>query len=592
MSKLSRLAIAVCISGMASSAAHATAGAVDAAPIAVEPAPIVKRDVSSLAGFYLAGRQAGITKDLSAAAGFYTAALDKDPGNTELLDRSVLLNIASGNIPKAAELSSKLLEIDANDQLALLALSVEAFRVGDLDGALAYLDTLQNLGGPLQELLGTLLEAWTKVKQGEAAAAVRLLDDLEGPSWVGAFAKVHAGLIADFAGLRSIAEDRMRLAYEDDSENIRVVDAYARTLARSDETDRAKDVIDTFEERVGAVSDVLERLRKEIESGDVASQVSDPRQGMAEALYGLGRGIGDNDSTLAASLLQLSLYLKPQSSFPAMALGNVLEGMQQHEAAIEVYRTIGKDAPLYREARMQEALNLNVLERHPEAIALLKSLLEDDPTDVQTAVALGNVYRSLEDFANAAVVYTAAIDEFDTVPAPLWTLFYYRGIALERTGDWTAAESDFREALSLSPEHPLVLNYLGYSYIDRGENLDEAVDMVRRAVQQRPDDGYIVDSLGWAYYRLGRFDEAVEQLERAVTLRPADAVINDHLGDAYWKVGRKLEATFQWAHARDSEPEPDALETILRKLEVGLDGLDAEPATKAADASDGERPVE
>ena len=127
-----------------------------------------------------------------------------------------------------------------------------------------------------------------------------------------------------------------------------------------------------------------------------------------------------------------------------------------------------------------------------------------------------------------------------------------------------------RKALEMQPEQPHVLNYLGYSWIDQGVNLDEGMKMIKRAVDQRPDDGYIVDSLGWAFYRIGNYDEAVKNLERAIDLKPEDPTINDHLGDAYWRVGRTLEAKFQWAHARDLKPEPDELPKITAKIDNGL----------------------
>ncbi|WMS44999.1 tetratricopeptide repeat protein [Acuticoccus sp. MNP-M23] len=565
----------------------ASSGAVELAPAAQDETLIVQKDLASLSGFYLAARQAGISKDLSAAAGFYASALQADPDNAELLDRSVLLNIASGNIAKAAELAEPLLEIEPDDQLALLASGVASFRAGDTEAALAHTQALRDLGGPLQALVGSLLQAWTIAGDGRPAEAIKLLDDLEGPIWIDPFKKIHAGLIADQFNLYEISEDRLRLAYEQDATDVRLVEAYARTLARAGKTDRAVAVLDALAEQVPAIVKLIDPVRTAVAGdGEVAPLADNARAGMAEALYSLGRGIGSNDTTLSASLLQLSLYLRPEADFPAMALGGILEGMRQHEAAILVYSSIPQDTPLYREAQVQEALNLNVLERHEEAIAALKSLLANDPSDVQVALALGNVYRQLEDFKQAGEIYTASIDNLGTVPEEYWTLYYYRGIANERTDNWKGAEADFRKALELSPEHPLVLNYLGYSYIDRGENLDEAVSMVQRAVKQQPDDGYIVDSLGWAYYRLGRYEDAVEQLERAVSLRAGDPVINDHLGDAYWKVGRKLEAMFQWNHARDSDPEPDDLQRILTKLAVGLDAADAAPHKATAVAED------
>lgn len=164
---------------------------------------------------------------------------------------------------------------------------------------------------------------------------------------------------------------------------------------------------------------------------------------------------------------------------------------------------------------------------------------------------------------------------------PNWVLFYQRGICYERSGEWAKAEADFFLALDMEPDQPLVLNYLGYSWLEMGLNYQEALDMIRRAVAARPSDGYIVDSLGWGYYRIGDFENAVKELERAVELRPVDAVINDHFGDALWRVGRKREAEFQWRRALSFDPEEKDAKRILRKLEVGLDVVLAEEATDA-----------
>ena len=146
-----------------------------------------------------------------------------------------------------------------------------------------------------------------------------------------------------------------------------------------------------------------------------------------------------------------------------------------------------------------------------------------------------------------------------------------------------------KKALELFPDQPLVLNYLGYSWVDQGVHLEEGMDMIRRSVEQRPDDGYIVDSLGWAYYRTGNYDEAVKNLERAVLLKPDDPTINDHLGDAYWRVGRTLEANFQWSQAKDFKPDDDELATIEKKLKEGLppDTASSADAIKAKKAGNG-----
>jgi Flp pilus assembly protein TadD len=201
----------------------------------------------------------------------------------------------------------------------------------------------------------------------------------------------------------------------------------------------------------------------------------------------------------------------------------------------------------------------------------LEALIEADPTDLEAINTFGTVLRFRRDFERAAEVYSLGIETITDHRREHWRLFYQRGIAFERTDRWTQAEADFLTALDLFPDQPDVLNYLAYTWVDRGEHLERSVEMLERAVEMRPESGYIVDSLGWVYFRLGRFQDAVEQLERAVILDPTQAVIHDHLGDAYWMVGRRLEARFQWSHARDlddsDEIDPEA---IQRKLQRGL----------------------
>jgi len=206
------------------------------------------------------------------------------------------------------------------------------------------------------------------------------------------------------------------------------------------------------------------------------------------------------------------------------------------------------------------------MDRTGEAEGAFKEALSADPDDVQSYISYGNMLRGRERFAEAADIYSQAVARIGEPSKADWSIFYYRGISHERTKDWPAAEADFKKALELSPDQPLVMNYLGYSWVDMGRNLDEAMGMIRKAVELRPNDGFIVDSLGWAHYRLGEYDQAVDELERAIGLKPEDPVINDHLGDAYWKAGRQLEAQFQWRHARDFGAAGPELELILKKI--------------------------
>jgi Flp pilus assembly protein TadD len=226
------------------------------------------------------------------------------------------------------------------------------------------------------------------------------------------------------------------------------------------------------------------------------------------------------------------------------------------------------------------AVSRQRLERPAEAKSHLKEIIAKNPGNYDAWVTLGNIHRNNEEYAEAAEAYTKALDLIPVLTREHWNTLYYRGIAYERVKAWDKAEADFRKALSLEPDQPMVLNYLGYSLIEKKLSLNEAMDMVRKAVELRPNDGYIVDSLGWAHYQLGDYEEAVKHLERAVELKPADPTIAEHLGDAYWRVGRQLEARFQWQHAKDNKPEPEQLIGIEKKL---VDGLTEDPPVKPAE---------
>jgi Flp pilus assembly protein TadD len=267
---------------------------------------------------------------------------------------------------------------------------------------------------------------------------------------------------------------------------------------------------------------------------------------------------------------RLALYLRPNFPIAQLLLAEIAEELNHHEEALSLYRAVDPHSSLSWSARLREAAMLDELNRTDEAIALLRSMAAERPSDRQPVIELGDILRSHDRFKEAVGAYDEAFARFGQNKPRDWRLYYSRGIALERSQQWPRAEADLRYALELEPEQPLVLNYLGYSWIDQGIHLDRALQMVERAVALRPNDGYIVDSLGWAFFRLGKYAQATENLERAIELVPEDPTVNDHLGDAYWRTGRHLEARFQWNRALQFKPEAGEISKIESKLEHGL----------------------
>jgi len=525
--------------------------------------------VLSVSGNYLAGHVAGASKDLVAAAAFYREALSRDPASPELLLRTFLLATAAGSVEEGLTLAQTLARKESNNRFAPLAVAIRALKQGRLAEAQAGFTAASK--GPLTDLTGTLLGAWAMQGQGNTDGALAAIDRLTGPDWYDTFKSYHSGLIAEAAGRQEEAALRIGEAYLANKGSVRLIDAYARAQARLGRTEEALKAVGGFESPVGD-HPLLREIQAVIESGRKPDPtIRTPAQGAAEALYGLGEAFSrDGLEDLGAVYLQLALYLEPAHPLATFALAELFEDMGQRQRAVEIFDKITRDSPLWRFAQIEAALNLEALDKTQEALQRLELLLEADPTNLEAVTALGNVLRARERFAEAAEAYSRGVALLAKPERRHWSLFYYRGIAYERSKQWAKAEADFIKALELSPDQPLVLNYLGYSWVDQGIHLERALDMIRKAVELRPEDGYIVDSLGWAYYRLRRFEEAVTELERAVELRPQDPVINDHLGDAYQMVGRELEARFQWTRALGLKPEAEDRAKIEAKLKDGL----------------------
>jgi tetratricopeptide (TPR) repeat protein len=543
---------------------------------------------STASGSYLAARHAGVERDSETAAAYYLNVLKADPRNADLLSRTFLSVLTDGDIDEAGRLADRLIQLDRTDRIARLVIGVRALKQKQY--AIARQNFAQSVRGPVTDLTATLLSAWALAGAGDTRAAIDTLDRLAGPDWYAIFKDLHAGLILDVANNKKEAGKRYERAYKADPMALRTVQAYAHYLSRNGGKDDALKLYQQFNKAVADHPVVVEEM-KQISAGDRLPPLADsPRAGAAEALYGLGASIGRRGGEdLALVYLQLALYLEPTHAMALLSLADLYDSLKKPELAIKIYDRIPASSPLRRNAEIQVASDLDSLDRTDEAKKRLEALIAEHPKDSEAIIALGNILRGRKSFAECAEVYSKAVDNLAVPEKANWVLFYFRGICYERSKQWPKAEADLKKALELFPDQPLVLNYLGYSWVDQGVNLDEGMSMIRRAVEQRPDDGYIVDSLGWANFRIGNYEEAVKDLDRAVELKPDDSTINDHLGDAYWRVGRVLEAHFQWSHAKDLNPDAEDLPKIEQKLKSGLpdDTSSAADAAKTKKAGNG-----
>ncbi len=447
----------------------------------------------TVSGSYLAARHASVDRDATAASAFYRSALRADPKNAELLDRAFISSLADGDIDEAVKLTDRILAVDKNNRVARLVAGVRALKLKQY--AVAQQNINQSVNGPITDLVAVLLSSWASAGTGNMQAAIANIDKLAGPEWYPIFKDLHSGMILDFFNKKE-AGVRFERAYKLDDSALRVSDAYARWLSRNKDAAAAIAIYEGFDKKLARHPLVLAGIH-DAKAGKKLSPLADlPQQGAAEALYGIGASLtrrGGED--LALVYLQLALYLNPNHSLALLSLADLYELVKKPQMAIKVYERVSPHSPLKRNAQIQLAANLDAADRTDEGIKILKAAVSDDPKDFEAIMALGNVERARKKFDDCSKTYSWGIEAPANVEKPNWVLYYFRGICLERSKQWAQAEADLKKALELQPGQPHVLNYLGYSWIDQGLNLDDAMKMIRSAVELRPDDGYIVNSL-------------------------------------------------------------------------------------------------
>lgn len=536
---------------------------------------------ASLSGAYLAAMQADYRNDYAEAAAYFDRALTVAPDDPGLLNSTVVSRVALGDVAGARAAAERLATVDPANAVAALVLLADSLAAGDFDRADAILEAQ---GPQMNPLLGGLVAGWIEVGRQNFPAAEAAFDAMNGNEALAAYGQYHKALALAFAG-DFVSADRILAGGADGPLHLNrsAIVAHAEILAQMGRASDAIALIDTA--LAGGVPDApLIDLRDRLAAGaDVPfGQITDARDGAAEAFLTLADALNTEQSARVALVhARLAAHIRPGLVEARLLAADVLESEEQYALANEALAGVPPESPWYVATEIRRADTQRSGGDPEGGIATLTALAASDRDAIEVDSALGDALRMAERFPEAVIAYTRAIDRIEEPMPAHWVLYYTRGISNERAGDWPAAEADFRAALKLQPDQPLVLNYLGYSMVEKRENLDEALAMIEKAVRGQPDDGYITDSLGWVYYRLGRYQDAVDPMLRAVELTPDDPVINDHLGDVLWMVGREREAEFQWRRALSFGPADDLdMDRIRKKLDVGLDEvLKTEPKT-------------
>lgn len=525
-------------------------------------------------GAYLAATAALGQNDFASAADWFDKALEQSPDQLNLLEGAVLSNLTLGRMEVAGRHAQAIKSLGKSSLVAFLAQIDQAVHANDYDALLSLVKSDPGAG----VLLVDLVTAWSELGRGRMSEALAGFDKLAANRQLAAFGLYHKALAlasaGDFQGAEDILSGKVGGPI---SVTRRGLVAHVQILSQLERNNDALALLDTA---LGPEPDPLaDDLRRRLKAGeplafDMARNASD---GLAEVFFSLATALnGQADDSYTLIYARIAADLRPDNADATLLTAGLLEQLGQHDLATEAYGRVPPDSPIFHIAEMGRAEAAYSAGRKEAAVEIMQNLARSHPDILQVRVGLGDILRREERFAEARAAYDAGLALTPDPQANLWAVYFSRGICAERLGDFAGAEADLRQALKLSPDQPQVLNYLGYSFVDRGEHLDEALDMIQRAVKAQPDSGYIIDSLAWAMFRLGRYEAAVEPMEKASLLEPVDPVVTDHLGDVYWKVGRQREAEFQWHRALSFNPTEADAKRIRLKLKQGLDAVLAE----------------
>jgi tetratricopeptide (TPR) repeat protein len=556
---------------------------------AIEPAlAATPKENWSVSGAFLAGIIAKETGDMGTASDLLPIALEASPENAGLLQTTLIALISAGRVDEGIRLARRLTKekpsLKTEAPLSMMLLIQGEIKDGKYEEALALARQLpdQQVG----KYAGPMLRAWlVAASKKQVDAAVKELQPLESLEGFAPFALMQRGAIEDFLQKPQEAQKSYQSAADSASElPTLLVQAYGNFLQRRGDKAALDQLIDRFQtENTGRNDSIAGPLIQSLKRpGKPKPIINSAKEGIAQVLSGMTILLLQENITGEALLFgRLGLDLMPDLEMAKILIGDIYRRTDHLDDAVAMYRTIGKDSIYRWSADLSVAECLRRQDKIDEAEKLLRQMVGRDKKNVEAAVLLGDLLRGANRFEAAAAAYSTAIERIGTPMPNDWSVFYFRGTSYERAKQWPKAEADFKKALELSPDQPYVLNYLAYSWVERRENLDQALKMLESAVNQRPEEGFIVDSLGWAHYQLGDFADAVKYLERAVELSPQDPTLNDHLGDAYWRAGRFNEARFQWSRALSFKPEPDQAKQIETKIRDGL----PEKGDKAGDKS-------
>lgn len=526
----------------------------------------------SKSGSYLAARFARQSTHQSDAARLLSEALSHDPRNLDLRRDTIRQLVIAGQTAEGVTQVNKIPAMVHTHPLTRLVMLVHYLEASQPNKAAALLKAHKADG--VFGLLEPVAQQWLALEMGDKTLLPMKLANLENvpAGYAARLMEYHMGVLNQAAGYDELAHEQLRSASVDIKKvPARMVYNYINLLVKEKEDALAEAMIAQYHQQFSNSHHIPKTLSVWKDYVEAKTLPMNAKDGIAEVLFSVGNVLfSANNLEETQFFLQLSLHLRPGFAPAQTLLARISEDNKDYAQAIALYRQVHPESIYAHQAAREVAINLYQQGETREAERAFSKVQDRFTANEKDLFAFGNLQRAEERYDAAIALYNQAIEISEKAKRPMWQLYFARGASYESLEQWDKAEADLLHALSLDANQPDVLNYLGYSWAEKGKNLATAREYVSRALRLAPNAGHIVDSMGWVEYRLGAFERAVKFLEHAVTLTPNDPTVNDHLGDALYRVGRKEEAKFQWKRALIFEPSASLTESLEEKLASGL----------------------
>ena len=542
--------------------------------------PVITQGQESLYGNYLAGRVAHIRQEYDVASKYYIKTIEKGLVNDDILNKTYIILASQGNIDKAVKYANMAREKGDKNNFIDVINAVYAFKQGDYKNARKRLNKIDEK--TYKTLIDPLFNAWSFVGENDYNKAIEELKKISMAEEMQTVYKLHYGLIAEYFGYESKAENFYKDIISDTSSDMsfRALQIISNFFVRQGQKDRAINLITKYygssnmKEMLSSLNDKIKASDEKIEPLVKTANIGVSEVFLEVALLFKAVPVGYD---YAQMYMAISQYFNPENDIAKIAMADIYEERQMLDQANAYYDAINKKSEMYYPAQIKKANNLSSEKRYDEAISVLRKLLKKNPKNIQVLSNLGDILRISNNQQEAIKYYKEAINSIFYESEKHWPIYYALAISYDRNNEWNKAEENLKKALKLSNRHPQVLNYLGYTWLKNNEHIDKAASFILEAYEKEPNDGVIIDSLGWVYLKTGDYKNAIAYLEKASELNPQNAIISDHLGDAYWLGGRKNEAVFLWKQALTQKEENEELNAkkVKHKIQNGLKKVEA-----------------